>query len=297
VSGEEACPLSWVRSQIPARILPIAEVDGGATRLCRRMSSNTGIQGIEDEGHTSFPRASPGELRLVPAVTETEPPPRTTRQGRSASGWLSGAPCVVHRLVTTWGEPLPDVASGAKAPRRHASPSDVGASRRNSDRAVRRWKAPRVPADLDPLRGESGEAALGPGCSSGLRKRTDPHPSRAGVSAPRKRRAGASSGPPASRKRAMRGPHEPDALHVDACVYVRVCVTRRVRAVGSSETHRPAPLERRRSASRSTGLSSRCSRGSATRGVRVDRVGAKLRHRARVRASSSACHPRDGGAT
>jgi len=146
---------------------------------------------------------------------------------------LSGAPCVVHRLVTTCGEPLPDVANGAKAPRRHASLSIAGASRRSSGGAARRWKAPRVPVDPDPLRGESGEAALGPGWLSGLRKRTGLRPSRAGVSAPRKRRAGAVSGLPASRERAARGLHEPDAL--------RVYVKSRARAAGSSETLRPSP--------------------------------------------------------
>jgi hypothetical protein len=185
-----------------------------------------------DEGHISFPCASPVELRLVRPSRRPHLLPRTARQGGSMGGRLSGAPCVLHRLVTTCGEPLPDVATGAKAPRRHASLSIAGASRRSSGGAARGWKAPRVPVDPDPLRGESGEAALGPGWLSGLRKRTGLRPSRAGVSAPRKRGAGAVSGLPASRKRAARGPHEPDAL--------RVYVKRRVRAAGSSETSRPA---------------------------------------------------------
>jgi len=86
-------------------------------------------------------------------------------------------------------------------------------------RVARRWKAPRVSADPDPLRGRSGEAALGPVRWSGLRKRTGPPTRRTCLRAQRcpaqagkRKRRSSSSGPPASRERVVRGLREPDAF-------------------------------------------------------------------------------------
>jgi len=83
----------------------------------------------------------------------------------------------------------------------------------------------------------------------------------------------------------MRGLREPNALSFARESRVRATGSwrRRVRRV-SGRKATSAIRENGRRASRSIGVSSRCSRGFVTRGVRADRVGAKLRRRSCVRA-------------
>lgn len=151
-------------------------------------------------------------------------------------------------------------------------------------RVARRWKAPRVSADPDPLRGRSGEAALGPVRWSGLRKRTGLL--RAGracaLSVALRKRGSARDAAPRPDRRPREsgscGGYASPTLFRESRVRAAGSGRRRVRTRLRSQG-RSAVRENGRTASRSIGVSSRCSRGSVTRGVRVDRVGAKLRHR------------------
>jgi len=117
-------------------------------------------------------------------------------------------------------------------------------------------------ADLEALRGASGEAALGPGCV-GLREQFST-PARSDARWLRERAASGLVGSPASRKRAVRRPRRPTSSRLLAAAGLRGEV-----AVDASLGFGPATT--------GIGLSSRYRCGFVTRGVRADRVGAKLR--------------------
>ena len=188
--------------------------------------------------------------------------------------------------MTTWGGCLASGRRRAKAQRRGRKPAHgiAGESSRNA------WPGQLVDGrhlghqQIPILFAEDRVKRPSAPCVVGTAQADRPQPSRARLRAVRLHASGAArrsaaSGPPASRERVVRGPREPNAFSREqgSCGGIVGDV-----ASGASRAARlrAQTRENGRAASRSIGVSSRCSRGSTTRGVRVDRVGVKLRHRA-----------------